>query len=202
MTYEPRHNRRGRAVSIALLLASQIGFAGAAHAQTDTPAVPMAFNIEAYDPHADVIDQSVRGLIRLSETPFKSEVIQLKIEDLGEIEHKFIMPQDASLMYSWRVLDATGAPVTGDGVFYEFHGHPSSADAPNYPEGFEMGYSKSEGTGQNGTFTAPFPGYHGWYFMNLEQGPITVELTVSGDYSAHKEMYRAVNGEVLNAVEF
>jgi hypothetical protein len=157
----------------------------------------MVFNIEEYDPAAEQIEQSIQGLIRLEEKPFLAETIDLKIEDFGEIEHKFIMPADTTLLYSWEVLDAKG-----DGDFFEFHGHPSSADAPNYPEGFEQAYSKGEGTTQSGSFTTPFPGYHGWYLMNLEEGPITVRLQVSGYWQEHKEMYRAVDGKVLKVVDF
>lgn len=157
----------------------------------------MSFNIADYDTTADEIVQSVQGLIKLEETPFKSETILIEIEDYGEMEHKFIMPQDSTLVYSWEVLDAKG-----DGVFFEFHGHPSSADAVKYPDGFEQAYSKGEGTAQSGSFTAPFPGYHGWYLMNLEEGPIKVALTVSGYYDEHKEMYRAVDGEVISVEEF
>lgn len=157
----------------------------------------LIFNVEEYDLEAEEINQSIRGMLKLEEMPFKQETIILEIEDIGEIEHKFVMEADSTLLYSWKVLDGGG-----DGVFYEFHGHPSSADAPNYPDGFEMGYSISEGSAQSGAFTAAFPGYHGWYFMNLEEGPIKIELTVSGYYSEHKEMYRAVNGEVITSVEF
>lgn len=157
----------------------------------------LEFNIAPYDPDAEVIEQSIQGLIHLEDAPFQSEVIDLQIEDFGEIEHKFVMPADTTFVYSWEVLDAEG-----DGVFFEFHGHPSSADAPNYPEGFEMAYSKGEGVAQSGTFTAPFPGYHGWYLMNLEEKPITVRLTVSGYWDEHKEMYRAIEGEVVHTVEF
>ncbi|WP_306261685.1 hypothetical protein [Pararhizobium sp. IMCC21322] len=155
------------------------------------------FNVEEYDLTAEHINRSIRGLLHLEDAPFKSETIVLELEDLGEMEHKFILPQDTALLYSWKILNAKG-----DGVYYEFHGHPSSADAPNYPEGFEQAYSKGEGTGQSGSFIAPFPGYHGWYFMNLEEGPIQIELTVSGYYAEHKEMYRAVDGKVINNVEF
>lgn len=155
------------------------------------------FNVEEYDLTAEQINQSIRGLLHLEDVPFKSETIVLELEDLGEMEHKFILSQDTALLYSWKILNAKG-----DGVYYEFHGHPSSADASNYPEGFEQAYSKGEGAGQNGSFTAPFPGYHGWYFMNLEEGPIQIELTVSGYYEEHKEMYRAVDGKIINNVEF
>lgn len=157
----------------------------------------MEFNIAEYDLTAERIEQSIQGLIKLEDSPFRTETIDLKIEDFGEIEHKFIMPADTTFVYSWEVLEAKG-----EGVYFEFHGHPSSADAPNYPPEFEQAYSKGEGTSQSGTFTAPFPGYHGWYLMNLEEGPITVRLKVSGYWQEHKEMYRAVDGKVLKAVEF
>ncbi|MGO4908352.1 hypothetical protein ACEN2J_08480 [Pseudorhodobacter sp. W20_MBD10_FR17] len=157
----------------------------------------LSFNIEKYDLDAAVLNQSIRGLLNLQDAPFKSETITIDIEDLGEVEHKFIMKQDETLLYSWRVLNATG-----QGVYYDFHGHPSSADAPSYPAGFEQAYSKGEGVGQSGAFTAPFPGYHGFYFMNLEEGPIQIELTISGFFEEHKEMYRAVDGQVITKVAF
>ncbi len=157
----------------------------------------MVFNIAEYDPSAERIEQSIQGLIHLEEEPFRTETIDLVIEDLGEIEHKFVMSADTTLVYSWEVLNAKG-----EGIYYEFHGHPSSDDAANYPEGFEQVYSKGEGYAQSGSFTTPFPGYHGWYIMNLEEGLITVRLKVSGYWQEHKEMYHAVDGEVLNVVEF
>lgn len=157
----------------------------------------LAFNIADFDPQAERIERSIKGLIHLEDEAFKHEVIELQIEDIGEMEYKFVLPEDTTLLYSWEVVDPKG-----DGVYFEFHGHPSSVDAANYPEGFEMAYAKSEGTGQSGSFTAPFPGYHGWYFMNLEEGPITVRLTVAGYWSEHKEMYRAIDGRVVDTVEF
>ena len=157
----------------------------------------MSFNIEKYDLEAETINQSIQGLLTLQDKVFKSETIMIDLDDFGEMEHKFIMKEGSSLNYSWKVLNAKG-----DGVFAEFHGHPSTKDAPNYPEGFEQAYSKDEGTTQSGTFTAPFPGYHGWFFMNLEEGPIKIEVTVSGYYEEHKEMHRAVDGVVTNKVEF
>lgn len=157
----------------------------------------MVFNHAEYDPTAERIEETIKGLIYLEEAPFRSDTIDLVVEDFGEIEYKFVMPADSTLVYSWEVLDAKG-----DGVYYEFHGHPSTDDASNYPEGFEQAYSKSEGTAQSGSFTTPFPGYHGWYFMNLEEGPITIRLNVSGYWQEHKEMYRAVDGKVIKVVEF
>jgi len=157
----------------------------------------LSFNVGEYDPSAELINESVQGLIHLEDAPFHNEVIDIEIEDFGEVEHKFIMPADTTFVYSWEVLAAKG-----DGVYYDFHGHPSSEDAANFPEGFEMGYAKGEGLTQSGSFTTPFAGYHGFYFMNIEEGPITVRLKIAGYWNDSKEMYRAIKGEVVNNVEF
>lgn len=157
----------------------------------------LSFNIGEYDPTAELINESVQGLINLEDTPFHNEIIDIEIEDYGEVEYKFIMPADTTFVYSWEVLDAVD-----DGVYYDFHGHPSSDDAVNFPDGFEMAYAKGEGLIQSGSFTTPFAGYHGFYFMNIEEGPITVRLNIAGYWDDSKEMYRAINGEVITNEEF
>ncbi|MDO6591474.1 hypothetical protein DS901_09160 [Loktanella sp. D2R18] len=157
----------------------------------------LSFNIGEYDPTAELINESVQGLINLEDTPFHNEIIDIEIEDYGEVEYKFIMPADTTFVYSWEVLDAVD-----DGVYYDFHGHPSSDDAVNFPDGFEMAYAKGEGLTQSGSFTTPFAGYHGFYFMNIEEGPITVRLNIAGYWDVSKEMYRAINGEVVTNEEF
>lgn len=157
----------------------------------------LSFNIGEYDPTAELINESVQGLIKLEDTPFHNEIIDIEIEDYGEVEYKFIMPADTTFVYSWEVLDAVD-----DGVYYDFHGHPSSDDAVNFPDGFEMAYAKGEGLTQSGSFTTPFAGYHGFYFMNIEEGPITVRLNIAGYWDDSKEMYRAINGEVITNEEF
>ena len=159
--------------------------------------VSMSFNIGEYDSEAELIDESVQGLIHLEGNVFKSDVIDIEIEDIGEVEYKFIMPADTTFVYAWEVLD-----TRGEGVYYDFHGHPTSDDAADFPEDFEMAYAKGEGVAQNGSFTSPFAGYHGFYFMNIEEGPITVRLTISGYWESQLEMYRAIDSKVVKSVEF
>lgn len=156
-----------------------------------------SFNIGEYDAKAERINESVQGLIHLEETPFTSQVIDIHIEDIGEVEYKFVMPADTTFVYAWEVLNPRG-----DGVYYDFHGHPASKDAKRFPDKFEMAYAKGEGTAQNGSFTSPFAGYHGFYFMNIEEGPITVRLTISGYWQSHQEMYRAIDSKVIKKVAF
>lgn len=156
----------------------------------------MVFNVEDYDSSAERIERSITGLVTLQEVPFQSETIIIQLEDLGEVEHKFIMQEGMSFVYSWEIKDAVG-----DGVYYDFHGHPQSADVSEFPEGFEMAYSKSEGAQQSGSFRAPFDGLHGFYFMNLEEGPITIELNVTGFFDDNQEVYRAVDGKILTQLD-
>ncbi|MFT2092526.1 hypothetical protein [Paraglaciecola sp. 2405UD69-4] len=158
--------------------------------QTSDATPALSFNIESYDPAAERINKPIQGLIQLHDAPFKQQIIDIEIDDLGEVEHKFAMAADTTFVYTWEVLNAKE-----EGVYYDFHGHPTSENAANFPESFEMAYSRGEGTKQSGAFTSPFAGYHGFYFMNIEEGPITVRLTVSGYWHDHKEMYRAINGK-------
>lgn len=76
-----------------------------------------------------------------------------------------------------------------------------------FPDGFEMAYSKSEGAQQSGSFRAPFDGLHGYYVMNLKEGPITIELpitialNVAGHFDDNQEVYRAVDGNILTQLD-
>jgi len=156
----------------------------------------LEFNVEEYNSSAERIERSIEGLVTLEDIPFQNETILIELEDLGEMEHKFIMREGMSFVYSWKVTNAKA-----DGVYYDFHGHPKASNINDYPDGFEMAYSKSEGSEQSGSFRAPFGGLHGFYFMNLEEGPITIELNVSGYFSDHHEVYRAVDGEIIKQLD-
>ena len=39
---------------------------------------------------------------------------------------------------------------------------------------------EQETAGGNGSLTAPFAGEHGWYWLNFNEFPVTVTLTVTG----------------------
>jgi hypothetical protein len=101
-------------------------------------------------------------------------------------------------VYSWHVEGDTEYK----GVYFDFHGHPTSEHKAEFPEGYFLSYETGEQPSRNGNFTAPFAGYQGWFFMNLEYRPITIVIEVSGYYDEHLELYRAVNGEVLLARPF
>lgn len=103
-------------------------------------------------------------------TPYREDRISFELEPSGSVEYKYRLEPGQSMVYAWS---ATGAVRT------EMH-----SEADGAPEGtaefFEI--IESSGSGQ-GAYTAPFPGIHGWYWLNLnESEPVTVTLNSSGFY--------------------
>lgn len=43
-------------------------------------------------------------------------------------------------------------------------------------------YHKMTGTADKGTLSAPFDGFHGWFFQNSGVKPVTVRLRLAGFY--------------------
>ena len=72
------------------------------------------------------------------------------------MEYKYRLDEDESMVYSWT---ATGF------VRSEMHSEVDGAPAGT-AEFFEI---REEAVSRHGTYTAPFPGIHGWYWLNLNE---------------------------------
>jgi hypothetical protein len=98
----------------------------------------------------------------------------------GETEVKAVLRENQMIAYSWRVDDGI--------VYSDFHGH-----TPEFGEDFWVRYQEDQrgAAAGHGSLVAPFSGEHGWYWVNLEDHPVTVTLTITGyfddmlDYSAN-----------------
>jgi hypothetical protein len=88
------------------------------------------------------------------------------------VEYKFDMTQYQKIEYQWT--------TDGTALFFDLHGDPKG-DTTGY---FES-YAKATLNGMKGSFTVPFSGAHGWYWKNKSDSPVTVQLTVKGDYLSH-----------------
>lgn len=104
---------------------------------------------------------------------FKQETVDFKVGPRAGMEYKYRLDKGEALLYSWQ---ATG-PVS-----YELHGEPDGA-----PRGYADSYEKGQGTSVSGTFTAPNPGIHGWYWENAGNQEVTVTLTTAGFYNMSHE---------------
>lgn len=105
-----------------------------------------------------------------SETPARTETLTIEIPAEGETEVKTVLQQSKVVMFSWEVDRGT--------VYSDFHGHTPEA-GPNF---FVRYREHQEGSGDSGSLVAPFEGEHGWYWLNYNAHPVTIELTVTGFY--------------------
>lgn len=110
---------------------------------------------------------------KLSEkTPWATDTIEIMVPARSGVEYKFTMPQYQKLTYQWI--------TNGAALYFDLHGEPEG-DTTGYFESYAIATLKT----MEGSFTAPFAGVHGWYWKNTSDTPVTVQLTVQGEYAKH-----------------
>lgn len=120
----------------------------------------------------------VLGLTGLSRTgpaavtseagPFRSDRIRFELAPFESVEYKYRVEQGGGVVFSWQ--------ATGE-VLFDLHAEPDGAE-PGYAESFAQG----RGTSGDGTYLAPFPGIHGWFWENRSMETVQVDLVTSGFY--------------------
>lgn len=101
----------------------------------------------------------------------RTETITVKLDADAKTEIKAKLPKGKMLLYSWQ--------VDGGKVYVDFHGHD-----PSLGDKFWVRYSEQDGvSGASGSLVAPFTGEHGWYWLNVTDGPVTIRLTVTGYFT-------------------
>jgi hypothetical protein len=97
----------------------------------------------------------------------ETRTMQVNIPADGQTEVKLKMTEGKVIVFSWQV-------DRGD-IYEDYHGHD-----PSLGDGFVRYEEQQEGSSNNGSLTAPFTGEHGWYWLNYNEFPVTVTLTVTG----------------------
>ena len=101
---------------------------------------------------------------------YRQDEVSFYLLPFESVEYKYELNEGSAILYSWTV---------GDEVVFDFHGEPEDG-----PEGFAESYSMGRSDNENGTFTAPFSGIHGWYWENRGASAVTVKLVTAGFYTA------------------
>jgi hypothetical protein len=98
----------------------------------------------------------------------QTRTLTITIPPEQETEVKTVLQASKAIVYSWQVEQGT--------VYCDFHGHdPAAGDE------FWVRYQEhQEGSVANGSLVAPFAGEHGWYWLNYNDFPVTITLTVTG----------------------
>lgn len=97
----------------------------------------------------------------------KSESLTITIGLDESVEIKALMQQGDAIAFRWS--------TDGGEVYYDFHAHNEA-----FGPGFFSRYDEGEGTSRSGAIMAAYTGQHGWYWLNIADGPTTVTLEVSG----------------------
>lgn len=106
---------------------------------------------------------------KASNKAFKQESLSIELGLDGEVEYKVEMQQGDSVVYRWSI--ANGA------AYYDFHAHPQHEETT-----FFTRYVEGEGSEHAGSIVAAYEGQHGWFWLNIADQPITIELEVAGFY--------------------
>lgn len=100
------------------------------------------------------------------------EHIDIIVPAQSGVEYKFTMQQHQKLTYRWM--------SDGVALYFDLHGEPKDNTT-----GYFESYAIATLTGMEGSFTTPFQGSHGWYWKNTSNTPVTIQLTVKGEYANH-----------------
>ena len=93
------------------------------------------------------------------------------------VEYKYRLEQGRSMLYSW---------TASFWVRSEMHSEVDGAE-----EGPAEFFEVEERTlARHGSYVAPFPGIHGWYWLNENDDTVTVTLDASGFFSTSVELAR------------
>ena len=98
------------------------------------------------------------------------DAVSFELQPFESVEYKYRLEEGESLVFSWT---ATGEVVA------ELHAEPDGA-----PDGFAESFDKSRAAAHHGSYRAPFPGWHGWFWENRGVDPVTVTLQTAGFFSA------------------
>jgi hypothetical protein len=142
------------------------------------PGIPEEFDF--YEP--DILGDPYS---RTQATKFRSETVTIELDVGEQTEYKAIMKQGNAFVYHWKLDNGTT-------VYTDFHADPGEyAAAAGYPDQYYIRYAESETGESSGSLVAPFDGNHGWYWLNIEEEPITITLEVHGYYDRIEELMRS-----------
>lgn len=135
-----------------------------ATAKPATAAKAGATKLDAVGQPAKPVEASV---VSKRTADYRSDTMSLTLAPGKGAEIKAAMKAGDGFVFQWK---ASG------NVAVDMHGERTGADKDEYTS-YWIERSQRQASG---TFTAPFDGTHGWYWMNQGSEPVTVQVAVSG----------------------
>ena len=137
----------------------------------------------AYDEYGRAVPAIDGENLASATKPMMSESIEFELALDAGIEYKALMSQGDSLVYEWQVKKKSGnTPDSNPGndsaeVYYDFHAHPPDAHKDYFTR-----YKAGEAARDQGAIVAAISGQHGWYWLNISDAAVTIELRIAGFY--------------------
>lgn len=100
---------------------------------------------------------------------YNTDRAEFILSPFESLEYKYRIEENGILLYSWQ--------ASGE-LLYDFHAEPDGAE-PGFAESFD----KQRKDSSKGSYTASFPGIHGWYWENRGSSDVRINLISSGYYS-------------------
>jgi len=132
---------------------------------------PVVAEPEAAVPELDAVGQPAQAVdarhVSKRSDLFRTDEMTLTLAPGKGAEIKAAMQSGAGFVFQWTA----SAPVAVD-----MHGERKDAKEGEYTS-YWIERSLERGSG---SFTAPFEGSHGWYWLNRSDAPVTVKVQVTG----------------------
>jgi hypothetical protein len=117
------------------------------------------------------------GAIAPQSAPFKEDEVSFRLAPKEGMEYKYRLEKGAGFVYSWTAT----APV-----HFEMHSVPDGAPS-TFAETFEK---LDDRPAAHGSYVAPFPGIHGWYWQNRTDREVTIRFRAAGFFTESQEFRR------------
>lgn len=135
--------------------------------------------VPASEEKVDAVGQPLKAvdgrMLTKHEGDYRVETMTVTLAPGTGAEIKARMKGGESFVFHWA--------VTGGEVASDFHGEKLNAAKDEYTSYWIDGAMSRA----SGSFTAPFEGRHGWYWLNRSDKPVTVTVKVTGFY---QELFR------------
>lgn len=144
-----------------------------------TTVLPAEFNIDPLKTGkllgiAGMSESRLVGALNKQEQPFHEDVYKTTLGPFARFEYKYRLEEGGTLLFDWQ---ASGELV------YDLHSEQDGVDPQEYSPSFDQGQSR----GEKGSYTALFPGIHGWYFENRSTNEVELELKAIGFFTRSTE---------------
>ena len=149
------------------------------------PATPVAQPVSTSEkvvpitvPWPEQMEQASTSNIGVRQSSFSTDKVEVRLESGEGIEYKAVLSKGELLLFSWT--------SRGGEVYTDLHAEPEHK--VDFQEKYWLRYDESEAVEGHGYIIAPFDGNHGWYWLNRNSEPLTIEIEVSGFYGDFRKI--------------